>query len=355
MSDEFEPSAGTGDETPEMESPGARLREIRESHDLTLGQVALSLHVNESLLKSLEKDDYTALGAPIFIKGHLRNYAKLLEIDAAQVIRMYEKYHQPVDPALSNRVPDGPRVEKGGSGGVWLRWLGAVLLFILLVVLAGWWYYRQEAVPSGFVFEREDPREDSVEMRTDRQPQPLAAASDDGLEADPGRDISPQGGVATDNPAGVTESSGNTGSENVDSPTVVAGETSRPAPVREATPQDAAQTTTQAATQAEADVPRSSSDENAGSAGETVQLERRRILLEFSGESWVEVYDSEDQPLLYDLKAAGTQHTLEASGPIRLFLGNAPEVRITVDGESFDVAGFTRRDNTARFRIPPER
>lgn len=342
MSDEFEPPAGDGDENPEMESPGARLREVRESHDLTLGQVALSLHVNESLLKSLEKDDYTALGAPIFVKGHLRNYAKLLEIDATQLIRMYEKYHQPVDPALSNRVPDGPRMEHGGSGA-WLRWVGAILLLVLLVVLAGWWYYRQEAVPAGFTFEREDP----VETLADDQPQPPAAGEDE-----PATNVSPQQGGddaalnsdAGEQPADATEISGNIGNENA-------------AEVRETATPSATRDAAQAATRTETDVPPSSHDAdstNAGSADAAIQPERQ-IVLEFIGESWVEVYDSENQPLLYDLKAAGTHQTLQVSGPIRLFLGNAPEVRITVDGESFDVARFARRDNTARFRIPPER
>lgn len=347
MSDEFDPSDSTGGQaasetSTSVESPGARLREVRERHDLTLGQVALSLHVNEDLLESLENDDYGKLGAPIFVKGHLRNYAKLLELDAAELIRMYEQHHQPVDPALDNRVPDGPRMEQRGSGA-WLRWLGTILLLILLVVLAGWWYYRQEALPAGVSVESRNP----VELLADRQPE--VSDTESGLGPDGvAEEGAPNGrGEESGERAGIE--TGSAGSEIDDAGTAGSGEGQSTEPVTS----DAEGLADEAPVKS--DVPEAAEAETGDTVADPALLTERRIVLEFSGESWVEIYDHQDQPLLYDLKAAGSRQTLEVVGPVRLFLGNAPEVSITVDGEILDVGRFTRRDNTARFRIPPER
>jgi cytoskeleton protein RodZ len=62
-------------------SCGARLGQAREQAGLTLEQVAARLKVPTRVVQSLEADDTARLGAPIFVRGHLRSYARLLGID----------------------------------------------------------------------------------------------------------------------------------------------------------------------------------------------------------------------------------------------------------------------------------
>ena len=52
---------------------GARLRAGRERMGLTLLQVAEKLHVDAKVIESLEAERFDALGAPVFVKGHLRH------------------------------------------------------------------------------------------------------------------------------------------------------------------------------------------------------------------------------------------------------------------------------------------
>jgi len=62
-------------------SCGARLRQAREAAGLTVEQVASRLKMTVRSVANLEADDWNSLGAPVFVRGQLRSYARLLEID----------------------------------------------------------------------------------------------------------------------------------------------------------------------------------------------------------------------------------------------------------------------------------
>lgn len=73
-------------------SCGARLRETREQAGLGLEEVSTRLHMPVAALRALEDDDWARAGAPIFVRGQLRSYARLLgtELDMAQVERQLD-------------------------------------------------------------------------------------------------------------------------------------------------------------------------------------------------------------------------------------------------------------------------
>jgi cytoskeleton protein RodZ len=69
----------------EHEGVGQRLREAREAAGLTLAEVSSRLKMPLRVVQSLEDEDWSRLGAPVFVRGQLRSYARLLGIDAAPV------------------------------------------------------------------------------------------------------------------------------------------------------------------------------------------------------------------------------------------------------------------------------
>lgn len=71
--------------------PGSRLRRQREQSGLSEQQVAGQLNLDATIVQALELNDYSALGAPVFVRGHLRRYATLLGADAAQIIAAYDR------------------------------------------------------------------------------------------------------------------------------------------------------------------------------------------------------------------------------------------------------------------------
>lgn len=69
----------------EHEGAGRRLREAREAAGLSLAEVSSRLKMPLRVVQSLEAEDWGRLGAPVFVRGQLRSYARLLGIDAAPV------------------------------------------------------------------------------------------------------------------------------------------------------------------------------------------------------------------------------------------------------------------------------
>src|SRR5690348_18300688 len=62
----------------ENNSIGDTLRNARERMGLAQVQAAERLHVDTAVIDALETGRFKALGAPVFVRGHLRRYAELL-------------------------------------------------------------------------------------------------------------------------------------------------------------------------------------------------------------------------------------------------------------------------------------
>jgi len=60
---------------------GARLRLGREAAGLTQEEVSARLKMPVRVIRVLESDDWSPLGAPVFVRGQLRSYARLLGLD----------------------------------------------------------------------------------------------------------------------------------------------------------------------------------------------------------------------------------------------------------------------------------
>ena len=76
-------------EKTEHPSPGALLRAGREKSGLSIEQVAEKLHLLQSVVNSLEKDCYERIRGDTFVRGYMRNYARLLGIDGDEVVGRY--------------------------------------------------------------------------------------------------------------------------------------------------------------------------------------------------------------------------------------------------------------------------
>lgn len=65
---------------------GARLRQAREAAGLTLEEVGQTLRMPVQVVKSLEAEQWDRLGAPVFVRGQLKSYARLLKVDLGEVL-----------------------------------------------------------------------------------------------------------------------------------------------------------------------------------------------------------------------------------------------------------------------------
>jgi cytoskeleton protein RodZ len=83
-----------------IENPGIILKNIRESKSLSIEKVANELHLSDEIIIAIEQDDYDKLSAPVFVRGYLVNYAKLLEIPSAQLLHVFEEKFVTKEPKL---------------------------------------------------------------------------------------------------------------------------------------------------------------------------------------------------------------------------------------------------------------
>lgn len=74
---------------PEPRSPGQLLRNGREAAGLSIEQVAEKLHLLQSVVSSLEKDSYERIRGDTFVRGYMRNYARLVGLDGDEVVGCY--------------------------------------------------------------------------------------------------------------------------------------------------------------------------------------------------------------------------------------------------------------------------
>lgn len=118
---------------------GEQLRAARERMGLGTTQAAERLHVDTTVIEALEAGRFAALGAPVFVRGHLRHYAELLgESDGplqAQYAAMQEA-SVPPDLTAVPKLPTQPTRAVGVRGPL------IILAVAMVIAVAIWWAMR---------------------------------------------------------------------------------------------------------------------------------------------------------------------------------------------------------------------
>ena len=74
-----------------MVSLGNKFRTARETQGFTLEQMVSMTRIQESHLRALEEDSYEQLPERVFAKGFVRAYARLLELNEEECLRLFEE------------------------------------------------------------------------------------------------------------------------------------------------------------------------------------------------------------------------------------------------------------------------
>jgi cytoskeleton protein RodZ len=116
---------------------GERLRSARKANALTLQQAAFTLRLEESVLRALEDERYDALGASVFVRGHLKAYARLLGLSEEAILAAYRHADPNADtPPKVTREREKPLTTTPGPFVI-LIVVGFALLLMLLVYAVG--------------------------------------------------------------------------------------------------------------------------------------------------------------------------------------------------------------------------
>ena len=79
-----------GDAPDPLSEPGAHLRFHRNAMGFTLHQIALETKIGVPILEQIENEDFEALPAPAFVRGHVHQFARELKLaDAYEFAKFY--------------------------------------------------------------------------------------------------------------------------------------------------------------------------------------------------------------------------------------------------------------------------
>lgn len=313
----------TPDIAPQSSAPGQMLKHARESKNLTVAAIATLLNLDLRTVEALERDEQDKLPAPIFVRGYLRGYARLVGVSEAAVLEAY-KVHAPQDPLPRSvgmsRVPMRPAFR-----AQMIPWKGVLLaLFALGIVWLGvqWW------------------PEIDARMRGEEAPAVDALVEPDAQETDQTSAESADTGFS-----GLPDFL-----ESVPQADSGAIELTLPAP--QSVPMtDAPQPSSQAEPELPTDTDFAATTPEVAEASPAAPGDMR-VELRVSSESWVEVRDVNAKPLVVGLLRKGDTRTVTGKAPLSVVLGNAAGVEIQVDGKTFEHLRYAT-DNIARFEIKP--
>ena len=88
---------------------GDSLKQARKSKQMEVEDVAQQLYINSSIITHLEEENYDQIGAEVFIKGHLKNYAQLMDLPVEKILATfsegkYIKGQELVNPKITDHL-----------------------------------------------------------------------------------------------------------------------------------------------------------------------------------------------------------------------------------------------------------
>lgn len=283
--------------------PGELLRKGRERKQLSTREVSEQLNLKHSFVLMIEEDNYGSLPGPTFVRGYLRAYGKLVDVDPEALVEVYnsiskeevkpEERYKPVETIKPQRSFSDPLI----------KYTTLVVIAGLIALSIMWWQSRNGAEPLNLT-QSDTVTVETSEGKTIIAPMDLSGADESALTD-----------KILEEPA-------------ADEP-VMADEKDA-----EAAPADSASST--------------------AAPTEEVSLAavgQERFTISFTQECWVEITDGRGIKVVANLKQPGEESVVEGLPPFKLMIGNAGGATVVYQGQVVDLAKHTNRNNIARLTL----
>lgn len=139
---------------------GARLQSAREAQGLERRDAAAQLRLSEKIIVMMEKDRYAPDLPPMFIRGYLRAYSKLLQIPDEEVSKAIEPI-QP-KPMTEEFVASTQPIEAPVTSGSYYMQFFTIVIVLTMVGLVGTWWHSHTAAPVVAMSETQIPLPDTT-------------------------------------------------------------------------------------------------------------------------------------------------------------------------------------------------
>jgi len=269
----------------QLASPGRALAAARADLKLSVADVSQQIKYGVKQIAAIEADDYAKLPGTTFVRGMIRSYAKLVQLDPQPLLADLGRRDIPAPVTVDLRTSEQePFVEGGKKSNRVYGYLSLVALLVVAVVVYEWY----ASPPSTGEVVTITPKV----VKSEPVQGPLAQAS-----------VPEQQQGVTDTPA-------------IEPP--APGQTQTTAP-----PSAAAVS---------------------GGRQEASKAGAKRLELEFGEVSWVEIRQANGKILLSQLNPAGSRQSIEGMPPFDVVIGNAAKVKLKYDDAPVDLRPYFKVD-----------
>lgn len=133
------------DQPSEATTYGGLLRIARENKELSIDQVSSQLRISPDQIEGLESDNYKVFPTPVYARAHLRSYARLLGVDEAKIISLFNAALAPDDKdprTFIRRTTQELAPYHDAQPKNFVGKFIAGLLFLAVVIALGWIGYN---------------------------------------------------------------------------------------------------------------------------------------------------------------------------------------------------------------------
>lgn len=269
------------------QSIGQLLQAARLVRGLSIEDVARHLRLSVRQVTALEEDDYAKLSGGTFLRGFVRNYAKLVQLDATPLLLLLQQVLPPVHQVIATRTEGIPFPSDQKSVGRSLIIAGVVvvaLLFLIYEIYQGNETVQQPAVQVATKAEAENELA-VAQAQSELSPAPLSS------------DAGPL--QAAQEIAAVQQGNNNPS------------------------------------------VPQRQQVAAVVAASDLVNKGEGVLRFAFAQESWVEINDGAGKMIFSQLNPAGSEQVIRGKMPLSVVIGNAANVKLVYNNKPVNLAPHT--------------
>lgn len=273
-------------------SAGNALATARRRQNLSLMDAAQHLKLGVKQLEALEADDYAKLPGRTFVRGFIRNYAKLLQIDPEPLLDTC-----PIEPPQQLRTVEtsiGEIPSPHINNKIWIKYSIVTLVILTLVIGVGIFLMRHEYKPSKKPVAISSPRTPAtshVPIVIDK-PQ-LSVTAPESIKAPLANEIP---NSTKQQPISI---------EPIFLPS---------------------------------SIPAADNDQDESAATDN----RGTLQFFFNEEAWVEITDASNKVIFYQLNPAGAKRIIKGQPPLQVVVGNAAHVTMTYNNKPINLTPYIK-------------
>lgn len=348
--------------------PGDRLQAARIQQGLSLEDVAARMHLSGAILEAIEENNFEEITAPIFVKGYLRAYARIVSLDEDEMIDQYINYYSEDDPPIHSTSNMTHELSVNDAR---IKWTTYLVILVLGALLAAWWWNKEQIRDDPISLESQGLTRQSADIGTDlvaSEVEAMSAAMSGTVDAALVGEAQPaqqQDQFESTEVVEIEESETVEPGTGVEAPAAGASEVETVEVT--ATEVEAAEAIVAVVIENEIIEPESTTSEVIAAESETTPAvstqaapgaisrsapsgsDQLKIIV--NADTWADIEDSSGHKLVYDLLRADQSVLLTGEAPFIAFFGNGHGVEISLNNQEIDITPKIRDNNTARVKI----